>query len=535
MLHHALNVLMLATAPAASLPDSTLLAAVPPDAFVLVHCHDLVALHERAARNDWVRMLGSSDGDALYASLADGFLDTTHTDFDQLLSIARTVQGEGVLFAGHSSAGFVTIPPPDRAALLAAMGRWLPGGEDAQRKSVMLSGARVELADWGAYSKPGDWDGRKGHFAALVDHPRLLGLFSADSADLVLKSVTASLAGLDSGVEPALAGAYREAGGGAGAGIELYVDFTPLTGAADEALRSMVRDVVPDPTRLLGLERGTWLHATANIFPGTRIEKHAHLHLPPDSVVMRLASTFRPLPHSLPAELPRGVQALWALRWNLPEFYSIARSALAAGGGEAGLQAVDQGLAAAEGMTGVDPVEDVLDQLEGTFAFYMLEGASDDDPLDNLGKMGFLAHLLDGEIFFEAFEQLVSGVGDVFERVELEGVDAYVFPSDPELDGGIAFLPKAFVVAPARPILVRALRALAGADGASLLDGSSMQAAIDENAGAAFLTVVDLASYRGIFLGKRRPESELPNPFESQLVGSARPIRDGFEFHLVTR
>jgi len=538
MLHYALFSLAISTASATSGDSASMLAAVPPDAFVLVHCHDLAGLNERAARNDWVRMLGSEDGDPLYASLASGFLDATHTELDELLAIARSVHGEGVLFAGLGSAGFVTTPPPDRAGLTQAMRNWLPGDDEGGRKTIVLSGARVELAAWDGATELGGWTGRNGHFAALVDHPRLLGLFSGNTADVVIEGLTTSLAGLDAGIEPALAAAYRESGGGASGGIELYIDYTPLAASAEQALRSIVRDMVPNPASMLGLDRGIWLHATADIFPGTRIDSRARLHLPADSVVMQLASTFRPLPHSLPADLPSGVQALWALRWDLAEFYSTARKALSEGGGEAGLQVIDQGLTAAEGLTGVDPIEDVIEQLEGTFAFYALDGPREDNPYASAGRFGFLAHLVDGEAFFEAFDQLVSGVGEAFEHVELEGMDAYMFGSDPEVDGGVAFLPNAFVGAPARATLVRAMHALSGADGTSLVDGSPMQAAIDENAGATFLTVVDLSSYRDLVIGAHRSSEAVEstvNPFDSQLIGSVRPVPDGFEFKLVTQ
>ena len=543
-----LSLLLLPLAHLAPAPADSLLAIVPEDAYALVHCRDFTALRARAERNDWYRLLGSSQGEPLLSELADELRHSTHGEMDELLAMARALEGEIVFFDTGTVAGFATEPPANRAPLAGLMREWMPGGDAAARRTLELAGGTAELVAW-----PDDmdgWSGRAGHFAAFVDHPRVLAIYSGDDSAAVMAALTQGVTAIGADRRAPLVSSYLASGGGRGGGIEVFVDFTPLVGQAEAALKEAVEDVLPDPSSLLGLEAGTWLHASADVFPGTRVDCRARLRLPPDTLAARLADTFEPLPPTLPADLPTGIWGLWALNWDLKLFYARARAAYEEAGRAEGLQAVDAGIEAARGMSGVDPVADVLNQLEGDFALYFVDPGDGEDEsrtgeMEELLSLGFHAGLIDGDAFLTAFENLLEVVflQDVFELEEIAGVDAYVTGEDDDIDGGIAILPRAFTVAPSRRVLERALLALTRAEGASLLDGSRMQAAIDENAGVCFLWCMEMTPLRVFLLPELEGDLRLPppedgqparDPFDAQLIGTARRTRDGFELRLHT-
>jgi len=544
----------LAPAPA----EASLLAAVPDDAYVLVHCRDFAGLRARAERNDWYRLLASSQGEPLLNELANDFRHQTHSEMGELLALAQALEGEVVFFDTGTVAGFVTEPPASRAALASLMRDWMPVGDGAARRALELGSASVELVAWPDEPvEPGGWAGRAGHFAAFVDHPQALAILSGDDSAAVMAALNQCVTGL--GAErraPAshLVSSYQEQGGGKGGGIELFIDFTPLVDEAEAALKKAVEGKLPDPSSLLGLEGGTWLHAGADIFPGTRVECRAQLYLPSDTLAAGLADTFKPLPRTLPADLPKGIWGLWALNWDLKLFYQRVRAAYEEADRAEGLQAVDAGIEAARGMAGIDPVADVLNQLAGDLALYFVEPVSDTGSdlaqlfpeLEPLLSLGFHAGLLDGGAFLAAFQKLVKAgpLESVFELKEIAGVDAYTIDEGDGLDGGMAFLPRTFAVAPSRRVLERSLLALTHAENASLPYGSRLQAAIDENAGVCFLTCVEMTPLRAFLLPELKGDLSLPplddgqparDPFDAQLIGTVRRTPNGFEFRLQTR
>lgn len=550
-----IHALLLSLAPSTLAPstlapaEGSLLAAVPENAYALAHCRDIAGLRARAERNDWYRLLGSAHGEPLLDELARELHSQTRSEMDDLMTVADALRGEVVFFDTGEVAGFLSEPQANRAALAESMRGWLPEGGAAARRTLELAGGSVELAAWP--DEIDGWDGRAGHYAAFLDHPLALALFSGDSSDAVLAALTESVAGLGSDRRAPLVSAYLDSSGGRGNGLELFVDFTPFIDEAEAVLKDAVEDVLPDPTALLGLEGGTWLRASFDLSPGTQVDCRAWLHLPQDTLAARLADTFVALPHSLPNDLPKGIWGMWALNWDLKRFYQIARAAYEEAGLGEGLETVDAGLDAARGMAGVDPVVDVLNQFEGVFAFYFVEPEEEPEPnqfrnLENLLMLGFHAGLVDGGAFQTAFEKLidVGGIGEVLDLQDIAGVDAYVIDEDDGFNGGVAFLPKAFTIAPARRVLERALQALTRVEGASLLDGSPMQAAFDQNAGSCFFSCIEMTPMRRWMLPELSAELRLPpleegadprDPFDSQLISSARRTAEGFEFRVHTR
>ncbi|MEM1449402.1 MAG: hypothetical protein AAGI22_09820 [Planctomycetota bacterium] len=547
---------LLPLVPVPSAPNAeALLAAVPPDAYLLVHCADAAALRGRAERNDWIRLLGTSHGEPMLEEILRGLREGTHSDSEGLLAIAMALDGEAALFDAGDVAGFLATPPADRAALVDAVRAWLPPRRPAAITTVDLDGGTVTLHAW-----PDDiegWTGRAGHVAAFVDHPAFVAVLSGDGTEAVLGAVNACVSRFGGDARAPVVSRYLEAREGAPRGVELFADLTPLADEFERALRASTEGVLPDPTGLLGLQRGAWFHASLDVAPGTVVDCRATLHLPPDSLAARLADTFEPLPHTLPADLPAGIWCLGALRWDVKSFYALAREALESVDDEDGLGAVDAGLEAAEGLTGIDPIVDVVDQLAGDFALYFVDagpGTIEGLPaeMELVLSLGLHASLVDGDTFLSAFEQLVQvgPLGNALDMVEISGVDAYLLDGDDEtVDGGLAFLPRAFVVAPGRRVLERAIGALLREEGASVPYGSRMQALLDECAGASFVGALELGPVRRYALPDAADGPLLPalaedgsaevrsgrDPFDAMLVGVMRRTPGGFSMRLGTR
>ena len=103
-------------------------------------------------------------------------------------------------------------------------------------------------------------------------------------------------------------------------------------------------------------------------------------------------------------------------------------------------------------------------------------------------------------------------------------------------DGGLSILPHRALLSWRRATLVRGLRALNRAEGAGLSDGSQLQAAFDENAGAFAFAYAELAHVRTLALAEEGlPAQDENDPFESQLIFAAHRTAGGFELRLHTR
>lgn len=475
--------------------SATLLSLVPENSFVMARCDDVAALRSRAERNDWVRYLNSNQGDELLDESAREFEMQTGTDFSEFLDVAKELHGESLLFSTRTVAGFVTLAPPEPSALLAPMRAWLP---DAGPESVMtqleIAGAEIEVTAW---PDPAGNGARQGHFAALVKHPRILGLFSGDDLPSLTRVLEESLAGLDSDRRSSLAQGFESARRSArtrGA-IEFYIDFSIFVAEAERELARSIDGYLPDPSGMLGIDEGLWLYSIADVQPGTRFEAQGFLNVPVDTLAARLADTFGALPTDLPTRLPSGITNLFALDWDLFQFYQVAREAFVDRHGEESLEMVDQSLQAAESMSGLDPIEQVLSQLTGMFVLYFRPGEDSDGAYD-FRDLGVLFSLADGEAFLDVFEEFVGGgpMEEFFEFDEIEGVDTYMWDEGDER-GGMAFLPRHFVAGGGVETFTTGLRALLGVSETTLLDGSEVQLAFDQRPGACYFGCQRLADF----------------------------------------
>ncbi len=523
--------------PAAEVPAPrvpSLLSGVPETAHVLVWCQDVAALRDRLERNRWAKLLASEQCAPLRVSAGEDYQDSTGLDLQHLIDVGLAVRGEALLFADGECAGFLTSPTEDGGELAAAMRAWLPEGAPVVGEVASIAGAQVQAIGW-----PGDLDyDLRGHVAAFVSHPEVLGLFSANDLGALNRGLRASLAGFapGSGGErraPAVQGllSARASHGKPGA-IEAWIDFSPAVAKAQTALENLAQGRLEDPPEnFLGLDGGAWLYLTADADADRRVEVRGHFEIPPGGLTASLADTFGPLPADLLGDVPRATWGLIALQWDVGELYTRARAAVLEAGGEEALKPLDQGLEAAEAMGGVDVEREIIAQIAGPFTL-MFEG-------EEL-SIGALVGLHDGEAFAEAFETLVGGFGvyDRFDSEELAGADAYLFDDESIPTGGFAFLPQAFVFGLERAQLDGILAARGGGEGSSLLDAQGdLAAAFDGSQGACFFAAVELAPWVKLILqdeGVESPEEEVA-AIDGELTAAVRRVARGFDLEVGVR
>ncbi len=542
---------LLALASLSTLQDRGLLSGLPEGAFALAYCPDPSVFRERARANDWVRMLASDEGKPLYVDLEEQLQPATGSSLRSPLDVGLELSGESIFFVAPHVSGLLTVRPQNPERLIAAMQTWLAeraaarpeveGAEalQAELRTVSAFGGRIEFA----IAPSADWPVRT---AAFFDHPRVLGLLTAVTDQALLLALRDSLTALEKGEERALAQGFRAARAAHGPlALECYVDFSPFIAPAEAALAEAGKAMEIDPTGLLGLENGTTLYLTADMQAGDRVELRGGLAIPPETLAASLADTFVALPSGLAAMLPKSTWGTIGLGWNYMAMVDRAREAFDAAGQEGVGKSLDQGLAAAGAATGVDVEEQLLRQLTGTFLFFFgppPEEGKDFPPV----SVGAEVWIADAGEFVDAFEAVIGMTlgDDATGVVQIEGQDVYSF--DEELH--ITILPDHALCCLGEPFFTQAMTALLCQVHSSAATGTRLEAAIAENQGASFFACFELTPLRDLYYRGLRDanpadapadaasaDRDAPNPFESQLVASARRTKLGFDLRLYTR
>jgi len=524
------------------------LACVPEGCHQLAYCEDFAGLRSRADRNDWVGLLRDENGALLLGELEQAYREGTQLEPDDLLPIASELRGEGVFFLVPGAACFFTAAEAPRDGVRAALAGWLPDpGPGGARNEIELGVARAEVVAWPA-SASGN-GGRTGHFAALVEHPRFLGLVSADDLEVLTATLESVVPRLD-GAEPSsvVRGFQAARATAQRGGVELFLDFSPYGGDAERLLERSAGGALPDPAGMLGLEEGTWLHARIDVQPGRRIDATGFLNVPKGTLAAQLADTFGALPADLGDRLPRGIVALWALEWDMADFYRVAREAFVERHGEDGFATVDGGVGVVEAMTGVDPLVELIGNLDGTLALYFTE-PDRSIPGDEryIASIGGLLGLSNGEGFLDAFERLIdSTMESAFDYDEVAGAEIYTFhdedwdwlldeEGEPVAPGGVALLPREFVAAVTGGVLARQLRALRQEPDSSLASDARLGSTLPDGRGATFFSCVDLAWLHEAadLEGGRGPRSDTPDDDEAAVAGAS--LREHIDARLVSQ
>ncbi len=517
-LHSTLLAACLTTTAAASTlgaPNDSILSLVPEESFTLVYCEDFAAFRTRTESSEWRKLLANKTYAPLLAGLFQESQGPGGPGLQETLAIAQNIFGESVLFRTKNTTGFLTTPPLDRGPLEQALRAWDPSAKaQSSTRTLEISGGTVEIRTRGESTEDLPFELGYDKFTALVSHPEVVGYFSSDSDEALVAALEQSLAGIGSDRESSLVAAFRRESAARPhcSGVLTFTDFSPFVADAEDELKDLAEDVVGDPAGLLGLEEGTWLLTTSDVFAGSRVDCHGWLNIPKGSLAAKLADTFEPIAPDFAAELPRDPELLWMLNWDLAECYRRARAALEERNGAESLKPLDEGLQAAKAMTQTDLVRDVIEQLEGHLALYAMSSES---------KLGFedgaLLRLRDGDAMLRAFENLIDS-GPLESELDLdtvEGVDVYsvdAYSGEPWF--GLAFLPRAFAIVETGT-LSAALRAATGVQDASLMSGSEHQGAFDRSQGSCSLALLRM---RGLM---RLMETMTRAPWETEEVASA--------------
>lgn len=540
---------------------ATVLSAVPASAVGLLYCSDFADFRRRADQNDWVRLWRSDERDAFMDELERDMRSGMELDFERLYTVAGSLRGESVAFGGQDFAGFYTSAPEPRAEVREALRGFLPDADaERARTTLNVGAAQVEIVAW-----PNLWSGRRssraGHFAAFVEHPLALGLVSANDYESLTAALEDAIAGLEGQRSAPLVEGFRAARARASrtTGVEVFADYRSYSDETERMLQDTVRGDLGEPKGMFGLEKDTWLYASIDFHPGRRIDCEGFLNLPKDSLAAKLADTFAPLPATLPARLPARLDALWALQWDVNRFYSTLREAFEAQHGEDAWESIDAGVEAAKGMTGVDPVSEVLSRLDGTFAMFFAQSDVKTQEIDAewIG-LGLLFGVTNGELFQTALERLIESTLDPYLELEdVDGVDVYnvrrgefsglVEDEESWQPGGLAFTAGEFLAAIDGVILRRQLRALQGELDASAA-GESAGQLFDGELGACFFGAMDLGWLQSIQRGSslRGPagaDADPETPAEPKgsplsgvwIVTTARRTPDGFRYEVELR
>jgi hypothetical protein len=286
----------------------------------------------------------------------------------------------------------------------------------------------------------------------------------------------------------------------------------------------------------LGLEANTWLLTTSDVFAGSRIDCKGWLNIPKGTLGAELADTFKPIAPDFAAELPRELDMVWMLNWDLAECYRRARAALEERNGAESLRPLDEAANAAKAITKTDPIRDVLEQLAGHFALYSMQVLSGES------HHGALLRIRDGNTMMRAFENLLDSgpLESTFDLSTIEDVDVYsVMDYRGEPWFGLAFLPRAMMIAESSA-LPAALRAATGAEDAGMMSRSVYQGGFDRGQGSCFMALLSMGKMMSL-LDLPMDAMEAPGEsgasstgalFDSLLHFTARRTETGFTFEL---
>ncbi|GEM_PF-2233986 len=504
----------------------SLLSAVPDQATAVARCANIGLLRDRMERNRWAQFMQTRTGKNLLLDFIGGAGNSD--EFGKMAEIGSVLHGECVLFASETTTGFLTTPPADVATLKAAMQKWMPErSEEAMHSSQTMFGAQVDIMSW-----PGSGR-RAGHVAAFVHHPQAFGLFSANDAESLRQEMGASLSkiGTDHRSRTVQRLETRRNQVGRPGLVEGYVDLSnPVFMMAGE----LTPGISVTERQVLG-EGPVDLYASLDIQPGSGLEMRGHLNVPPGSLASRFADCLRPLPPTLAGSIPNDSIAFAGLGIDFARGYALTRKILEELEAKGTLTSLDQGLALGQATSGVDLEQAVVRQLTGPTALVVLDPGETTETLGMFGLPIFLTQgLANGLDFQEAFEELVPMAGE-FIRLELDdvhGVDVYqIVDTGMGIDGGIAFLPSAFLIALNGDALLRAVAAGAGPPESG--EPGPIPATLSGHPGVCGLSTVVMAPYWNRAMDG--DEEAISIVTGAQITSTLRRTADGFELHLLAR
>lgn len=515
----------LAAAPTAAAQDS--LDLVPADTFFLLRVESVADLHTAVASSDYFRFLTGPDG-LLEGS---GLLDAIEAEGEVSMDLGALLRLLG------------TTDPLDQATIDALPAevvetwRFVRGFKGSFTLFVSGSPAPGQGLGFGLVMEPGrPVDEFAGELEALFDHPPIWterdGLLVATETEDAIETQSAfvvkgsrhlifvgansvphaldhldRVAAVERGdevdglsINPRwVEAAAATAGLGQG---RLFVDLVPLLGAVqlDALEQGLPVDAPVSPATIvedLGLMDMRWIAAKMHVGEGETFSFDLEMHVPEDCILSRfLDLSSGGVPTHLLARFGKGLVRANAARFDMGGFVDLA---LDLAGTYAGDEAagIEQELAQLPMLFGFDPIDDLLRQMSGEFAFVQTEHNASDGELGLGALMGgnstFVMGLHDAGRFEDAVWNLLTFAEQMGEEPlpiveEDSGGRPYSRVTSPMGDVFFAFGRDAFAVGVDRDDVLRALRP-APAGTPSALDDPLFSRPFEAHPGALMIEV----------------------------------------------
>jgi|GEM_PF-5369658 len=515
---------LLVAAPAAA-QDS--LDLVPADAFFLLRVESVADLHTAVARSDYFEFLAGPDG-VLEGS---GLLDAIEAEAGVGLDLAAFVR-----LLGSTE----PLDQPTIDALPAEVveaWRFVRGFNGSFTLFVSGSPAPGHGLGFGLVMEPGrPMDAFTSELEALFDHPPVWterdGLLVATETEDAFEMQTAfvvkgqrhlvfvggssvphaleqldRVAAVERGDEVDglstnprwVESAAATAGLGQG---RLFVDLVPLLGSLqlDALEQGLAVDAPVSPAALvedLGFMDMRWIAAKLHVGEGEAFSFDLEMHVPEDCILSRMLDlSSGGVPTHLLARFGEGLVRANAARFDVGGFVDMALDLAGRYGGD-DAASLEQELAALPTMLGFDPIEDLLRQMNGEFAFVQTEAAANDGELGMGALMGgdttFVMGLHDARRFEDAVWNVLAfaeSMGETPMPIEEEEAGGRPFNrfTSPLGDVFFAFGRDAFAVGVDRDDVLRALRPSPPGT-PSVMDDPLFTRAFDAHPGALFVDV----------------------------------------------
>jgi len=366
-------------------PSELLLRAVPQDAFLLVSASELDGLRASAAENAWSKLLGDPELAPvrawLDARLREGLKKARdEAGVDPLAFAGAMHEAVGLFFAqdeaGRMCSGFLARPGEEHAAfdgMVDTLLEHVAGKFAESSESYRDVALRVfEKLPGAAEEEEAEHDLSHQVFLESDGLTALVGGESRETA-LALAHGVIDRTRAEGGAEGLLASeVYREARGSAPrpGRVELFVDL-------QRAIAMGMKEAPPEEEDqkildALGVPGLRWLHASADVGEGERLDLDLALRLPDQGYLRRWADLLGALPRDTARLLPRESVSIALYGYDLARLYRSAwefAGEIAPDEAKAARGQFDQAL---QSFGGLDPEAHFIDQLSGEFATFSM-------------------------------------------------------------------------------------------------------------------------------------------------------------------
>jgi hypothetical protein len=524
--------------------NDPLLRAVPKDAVFVASIPRVAELRARAAENAWVKMLRDPLLAPMWQSLSGEGSELSVMELGRLDGVLAELDGLCVFVEPGPDGveiGLLLAPGPERAELDRWLDHLMPGrgvvdraaqdGLEIEVRELEDSGsathlAHLELAGLSAWLQGA---GR----ARVLERAREVAARwnSAPGSECILASERLADARRDAGARPA---------------IELYADLGAIVQRA-------IEEDPPDETgakilAAIHVQGLSWARGGFDVGAGERFDLELAAKLPDQGFLRTWAGFLGPAPKGLARRIPRDVSSVSLGRIDLNGIYRSVLAMLEEAA-PAQFQEMRAGVEMLNQSIGVDIEADILDQLTGDYASFVLaepQTAGEGElhsgmalgltgmilprGMMTLATTAYMIGLKDPGIVEQAFSDLLAtaGVGEV-DVTEHGDFEVSSIPIEGDFGPRWAFLDDHVLVAVSDGPIDAALGMHAESAPPSVLDHPLLRPALDGSAGEACVSVADTRAWVrtmiALFTADSRAFAEFEVSVEEEVEGGT-PVYD---------